>query len=69
VTAMARDCGWCQKPAEPAVAVGIIEQASRAGAVLYACERCRSTYRIKPLAEQVGGDGRPQYRTGTRPHP
>jgi hypothetical protein len=69
MTATTRTCGWCRKPTDSAVEVGIIEQATRPGAAIYACGPCVSTHRIKPLAEHVGGDGQPQYRTGTQPHP
>jgi hypothetical protein len=70
VTATTRTCSWCKEPTDSAVAVGMIERNSLPAVAMYACGPCMSAHRIKPLAEHTGSfDGRPQYRTGTRPRP
>lgn len=45
-------CHWHKGPSGTAVLIRVIEQGSGPGAALYACQPCRETLRLAPVAER-----------------
>ncbi|MFZ1176907.1 MAG: hypothetical protein WAO15_11695 [Mycobacterium sp.] len=61
-------CAWCKTSRPPLTVVGWIEQATRPGPFVYACDPCSVAYRLIPSAEHpADSDGQPRRRPPVAP--